>query len=73
MIASAFAATATQDTSSGVAFGIGAVASYAIGDSNFVSLDIGYQLGRQKVNVGDVKVGASSNLLHLGLGLGSYF
>jgi len=59
--------------SSGLAFGVGAVASYAIGDSNFVRLDLGYQLGRQRASVGGVDVDASSDLLHVGLGVGSYF
>ena len=64
---------APDDTrSSGLTFGFGAAASYAIGDANFVRLDISYQLGRQGASVGGVDVDASSSLLHVGLGLGTY-
>lgn len=59
-------------TPSGVAYGVGVMASYAF-HSNYFSLDIGYQFGEQTVSIQSNDVAASSNFLHIGIGGGAYF
>lgn len=59
-------------TSSGGTLGFGVVASLPVGDSKFIIFDAGYQLGAQSATVENTDVEVSSNLLHFGIGIGSY-
>jgi hypothetical protein len=59
-------------TSSGGTLGFGLAASSPLNDSNFITFDVGYQIGAQSVAVGDTDVEVSSNLLHVGIGVGSF-
>jgi hypothetical protein len=59
-------------TSFGGTLGFGVAANYSISGSSFITIEAGYQLGAQSTTVDDVDIDASSNLFHLGIGLGSY-
>lgn len=61
-------------TSSGATLGFGLAVNYPLGKSGFLTLDVGYQLGSQSVTVpgSTVEVDVASDLLHLGIGIGSY-
>lgn len=47
-------------------------ANYPIAHSGFITIEAGYQLGKQIVEIDGIDVDASSKLIHVGIGLGSY-
>jgi len=59
-------------TSSGGTFGLGVGASYPVSRDAFLMFDVGYQIGGQSVTVAGTDFELSSNLLHFGIGFGSY-
>jgi len=62
-----------SDSSSGATLGLGVAARYRIADSEFLTFDVGYQFGSQSMMVQGTDVDLASNVLHLGIGVGTYF
>jgi hypothetical protein len=59
-------------TASGALFGVGVGVTYPVKGRGFFNFEIGYQLSDQGLKVNDVDVGFSTQLLHIGVGFGSY-
>ena len=61
-----------RSDSSGATLSFGVAVNFPIAHSGFITIEPGYQLGKQIVEIDGIDVDASSNLIHVGVGLGSY-
>jgi hypothetical protein len=61
-----------DDTSAGAAFGFGVSVKYPLRDATFVAAEIGYQIGYQRVSIDSIEGKLASDLLHVGIGVGTY-
>jgi hypothetical protein len=63
----------TDETSTGLVVALGVGVTRDVSPTMFVGGELGYQLGKQEVNIGGEDVEVSTSFLHVGVILGTYY